>query len=109
MGISISPLPPLNGRSVAVIGTGPGGPACADELVMRGYSVTILESAQIPGGLLVNGIPSFKLEKSVVERRVDLLRKRGVEFRLGITAGKDVSLSHLTEEFDAVFLGVGAQ
>lgn len=100
---------PPNGRRVAVIGSGPGGLACADELAKLGYGVTIFESQLIPGGLLVNGIPAFKLEKHVVERRIDLLCRRGVEFRLGVRVGWDVSLEGLRERYDAVFLGVGAQ
>ncbi|MBX3739093.1 MAG: NAD(P)-dependent oxidoreductase [Candidatus Didemnitutus sp.] len=100
---------PANGRRVAVIGSGPGGLACADELAKLGYGVTVFESQLIPGGLLVNGIPAFKLEKHVVERRVDLLVRRGVEFKLGVRVGWDVSLEELREKFDAIFLGVGAQ
>lgn len=102
-------LAPPNGRKVAVIGSGPGGLACADELVRLGYGVTVFEAQAVPGGLLVNGIPSFKLEKSVVERRIELLARRGVEFRLGVRVGWDVSLAGLRDRFDAVFLGVGAQ
>lgn len=98
-----------NGRRVAVIGSGPGGLACADQLVQLGYHVTIFESLRVPGGLLVNGIPAFKLEKSIVARRVDLLAKRGVEFRLGVRVGWDISLEALQSSYDAVFLGVGAQ
>ena len=100
---------PANGRKVAVIGSGPGGLACADELARLGYGVTIFEAQLIPGGLLVNGIPAFKLEKHIVERRIDLLARRGVEFRLGVRVGWDVSLTGLRDKFDAVFLGVGAQ
>src|SRR5262249_51369166 len=94
---------------VAVVGSGPGGMACADELAKLGYAVTIFESQSLPGGLLMNGIPSFKLEKSIVERRINLLRQRGVDFKLGVTVGKDVSLSELLTQFNAVFLGIGAQ
>jgi glutamate synthase (NADPH/NADH) small chain len=100
---------PTNGFSVAVIGSGPGGLACADELAKMGYTVTVFESQLLPGGLLVNGIPAFKLEKSIVERRINLLRQRGVKFELGVTVGKNVSLNELLERFDAVFLGIGAQ
>jgi glutamate synthase (NADPH) small chain len=100
---------PANGRKVAVIGSGPGGLACADELAKLGYSVTIFESQLIPGGLLVNGIPAFKLEKHIVERRIELLARHGVEFRLGVRVGWDVSLEGLRDKFDAVFLGIGAQ
>src|SRR5215472_6146213 len=77
-------LAPPNGLSAAIVGSGPGGMACADELAKLGYSVTVFESQSTPGGLLMNGIPAFKLDKSVVERRVDLLRQRGVKFRLGV-------------------------
>jgi glutamate synthase (NADPH) small chain len=106
----VAPLPaPPNGRSVAVIGSGPGGMVCADELVQLGYDVTVFESLMIPGGLLVNGIPAFKLEKHVVERRIDSLAKRGVKFRLGVKVGWDVSLADLRRDYAAVFLGVGAQ
>ncbi len=100
---------PANGRKVAVIGSGPGGLACADELAKLGYGVTVFEAQPVPGGLLVNGIPAFKLEKSVVERRIDVLARRGVEFRLGVRVGWDVSLAGLRDKFDAVFLGIGAQ
>lgn len=100
---------PANGRRVAVIGSGPGGLACADELVKLGYGVTVFETQLIPGGLLVNGIPAFKLEKQIVERRIELLVRHGVEFRLGVKVGWDVTLHELRRDFDAVFLAVGAQ
>jgi glutamate synthase (NADPH/NADH) small chain len=106
----IGPLPaPPNGHRVAMIGSGPGGMACADELAHLGYDVTVFEALLIPGGLLVNGIPAFKLEKHIVERRIDSLAKRGVKFRLGVRVGWDVSLADLRRDYEAVFLGVGAQ
>lgn len=100
---------PTNGFQVAVIGSGPGGLACADELAKEGYGVTIFEAQQQPGGLLMNGIPGFKLEKDIVQRRVDLLRKRGVIFRMGVRIGDDLTLAELRAQFDAVFLAFGAQ
>lgn len=103
------PSAPSNGTAIAVVGSGPGGIACADELARLGYDVTVFESLLIPGGLLVNGIPAFKLEKHIVERRIDLLSKRGVKFKLGVRVGADVSLTELRQTFAAVFLGVGAQ
>jgi glutamate synthase (NADPH/NADH) small chain len=106
--VEIKP-PPLNGFSVAVVGSGPGGLACADELAKLGYAVAVFESQLSPGGLLMNGIPAFKLEKHIVERRVNLLRQRGVVFRLGVSVGKDISLTELLDQFNAVFLGIGAQ
>jgi glutamate synthase (NADPH) small chain len=100
---------PPNGQKVAVVGSGPGGMACADELAKVGYAVTIFESQSRAGGLLVNGIPSFKLEKNIVERRFDLLRRRGVTIRCGTTVGRDIPLSTLRDNFDAVYLAIGAQ
>jgi glutamate synthase (NADPH) small chain len=97
-----------NGKKVAVIGAGPGGIACADELALRGYSITVYESLPNAGGLLVNGIPSFKLDKSVVDRRLGILEKRGVVFKLNTTIGRDVRFEDVEHEFDAVFLGIGA-
>jgi glutamate synthase (NADPH) small chain len=98
-----------NGSKVGIVGSGPGGMACADELAKLGYAVTIFEAQSQPGGLLVNGIPSFKLEKSIVERRLDLLRRHGVKFRCGVKVGRDISLSILREQFDAIYLAIGAQ
>jgi glutamate synthase (NADPH/NADH) small chain len=98
-----------NGFKIAVVGSGPGGMACADELAKLGYAVTIFEAQKRPGGLLVNGIPSFKLEKRIVDRRFELLRRRGVAVRCGVTVGRDISLSSLRENFDAVYLAIGAQ
>lgn len=104
-----SGVAPPNGFQVAVVGSGPGGMACADELAKRGCAVTVFEAQSRPGGLLVNGIPSFKLAKSVVDRRLDLLRRRGVTFRCGVRVGRDVSLAVLRQQFDAVYLAIGAQ
>lgn len=97
-----------NGLRVAVVGAGPGGLACADELAKLGYAVTVFESQLLPGGLLMFGIPAFKLEKAVVERRVNILRQQGVEFKVGVTIGKNMGIGDLLKEFNAVFLGIGA-
>jgi glutamate synthase (NADPH) small chain len=102
-------IAPANGFKVAVVGSGPGGMACADELAKLGYAVTIFEAQTRPGGLLVNGIPSFKLEKRIVDRRFELLRRRGVAVRCGVTVGREIPLSSLREKFDAVYLAIGAQ
>jgi len=99
---------PSNGKQVAVVGSGPGGLACADRLSQLGYAVTVFESEALAGGLLLFGIPAFKLEKEVVERRVNLLRGQGVKFETGITVGRDITLTQLRGTFDAVFLGIGA-
>lgn len=106
--VTATPAPP-NGFRVAVVGSGPGGLACADELAQAGYAVTVFDALRIPGGLLVNGIPAFKLDKDIVARRVELLRARGVDFRLGVAIGRDFTLADLQRDFDAVFLGFGAQ
>jgi glutamate synthase (NADPH/NADH) small chain len=106
--VTLSTVAP-NGFKVAVVGSGPGGIACADELSKRGYAVTIFESLPGAGGLLVNGIPSFKLEKPVVERRLDWLRRSGVIICCGVTVGRDISLATLRAQFDAVYLAIGAQ
>jgi glutamate synthase (NADPH/NADH) small chain len=98
-----------NGKRVAVVGSGPAGIACADELAKLGYAVTVFESLPIAGGLLVNGIPSFKIEKNLVERRLEVMRRRGVVFRTQVAVGHDISLGELLHEFDALFLGMGAQ
>jgi len=101
--------PPANGRRVALVGSGPGSLACADELAKLGYDVTVFEAQTQPGGLLLNGIPAFKLEKSVVERRLNILRRRGVKFETGVTVGAQVQLGELRRDFHAVFVGIGAQ
>ena len=100
---------PANGLRVGVVGSGPGGFACADELAKHGFAVTVFESQSTPGGLLANGIPGFKLDKAVVARRIELLKRRGVELCLGVRVGWDLSLRELQDRFDAVFIGTGAQ
>jgi len=100
---------PATGRRVAVVGSNPGGLACADELARRGHAVTVFDSDLTPGGLQVHGIPAFKLEQSVAQRRIDLLRQRGVEFRLGVSLDGDITLAELQAQYDAVYLGLGAR
>src|SRR6476660_7828655 len=87
---------PPNGLKVAVVGSGPGGLACAEELARRGFNVTIFDTELVPGGLLVNGTPAFKLDKTLVQRRLDNLRKRGVKFELGVKLWEEVTLEQLT-------------
>jgi glutamate synthase (NADPH) small chain len=96
---------PPNGLKVAVVGAGPGGLACAEELAKQGCSVTVYDSALVPGGLLVNGVPAFRLDKTVVQRRIEILKKRGVVFRLGVKLWKDITLEQLRQQADAVYLG----
>ena len=96
------------GRRVAVVGSGPAGLACADQLNRAGHLVTVFERHDRVGGLLMYGIPNMKLEKQFVERRVGLMADEGVEFRVETEIGRDVSASSLREDFDAVVLCVGA-
>ncbi|QEY25772.1 FAD-dependent oxidoreductase [Neisseria zalophi] len=98
---------PKTGKKVAVVGSGPAGLGCADVLIRNGVDVTVFERQQEIGGLLTFGIPSFKLEKSVMSRRREMFSDMGVEFKLGVDIGKDIQLNDLVDEYDAVFLGVG--
>jgi glutamate synthase (NADPH/NADH) small chain len=102
------PAPP-NGLRVAVLGSGPGGLACADELAKHGYAVTVHDTGHIPGGLLAHGAPALQLEPTALQRRIEHLRQRGVVFRQDLRPGVDVTLESLRLEFDAVFLGFGSQ
>ncbi|MFM4650866.1 FAD-dependent oxidoreductase [Aeromonas bivalvium] len=95
------------GKRVAVIGAGPAGLACADVLARSGVSAVVFDKYPEIGGLLTFGIPSFKLEKEVMQRRREIFEAMGIEFRLETEVGKDVSFADLLGEFDAVFLGVG--
>src|SRR5262245_31361830 len=106
----IVPNPPAvrTGKKVAVVGSGPAGLACADQLNKAGHTVTVFERADRIGGLLMYGIPNMKLDKTIVQRRVDLLAAEGVSFITGCEVGKDYPAAKLREEFDAVVLCGGA-
>jgi glutamate synthase (NADPH) small chain len=95
------------GKRVAVVGAGPAGLACADILARSGVTPVVFDRYSKIGGLLTFGIPPFKLEKDVVEKRREIMEYMGVEFRLNVDVGRDISFESLTEEFDAVFLGMG--
>ena len=94
---------------IAVIGSGPSGLAAADVLNKAGYRVVVYESAQKAGGLLRYGIPDFKLEKWVLDRRIDLMQESGIAFELGVTVGHDISYKHLAGTFDALCLCGGSR
>ena len=94
-------------QSIGIIGAGPAGMACAEELRKSGYQVTIYDRYDRPGGLLIYGIPNFKLEKFVVERRTKLLKESGIKFVQNFEVGKDESLYELKEKHDAVLIATG--
>jgi len=105
------PQPPeeKSGRSVAVIGSGPAGMACAQQLARAGHAVTVFEKADRIGGLLRYGIPDFKMEKHLIDRRCAQMEAEGVVFRTGVEVGRDVSFDELNQSFDAVVLAGGAE
>ncbi|MDR1129448.1 MAG: glutamate synthase subunit beta, partial [Prevotellaceae bacterium] len=96
------------GKKVAVIGSGPSGLAAADILNRKGHSVTVFEKDEHAGGLLRFGIPDFKLNKGVIDRRLNVMKAEGVEFKTGITAGKDIEIEELLAGYDAVCIAIGA-
>ena len=106
----VKPEPPeeRTGKKVAVVGSGPAGLAAADQLNKAGHEVTVYERADRIGGLLMYGIPNMKLEKEVVQRRVDLMAAEGIEFKTSVEIGKDLPAKKLVEDFDAVILCCGA-
>ncbi len=106
----VTPVRPaqLTGRSVAVIGSGPAGLAAAQQLTRAGHHVVVFERADRIGGLLRYGIPEFKMEKRVLDRRLAQMRAEGTEFRTGVDVGGDVPVDELRSEFDAVVIATGA-
>ncbi|WP_053352988.1 glutamate synthase subunit beta [Leucobacter musarum] len=106
----VVPQPPsrLTGKTVAVVGSGPAGLAAAQQLTRAGHTVAVYERDEEPGGLLRFGIPDFKLEKTLVARRVEQLKAEGTRFRCGIEIGRDMSWSELRRRYDAVIVATGA-
>jgi len=100
--------PYRTGQTVAVVGSGPAGLAAAAELNRRGHTVTLFERNTHIGGLLRFGVPDFKLDKGVVQRRVDILEQEGIEMRTGVNVGVDITADQLREQFDAVVLTIGS-
>ena len=97
-------------QKVAIIGSGPAGMSCAYFLAIEGYSPVVFEREAAPGGMLVNGIPNFRVDKAVVNAEIDVLREMGVEFRCGVEVGRDITIQQLREEgFKAFYVAVGLQ
>lgn len=107
----IKPRSPLKrtGKNVAVIGSGPAGLSAADQLNSAGHAVTVFERDKKIGGILRFGIPDFKLEKSVLDRRIKLLEKEGIKFVTGVNAGIDIKVAQLKKKFDAICLAGGSR
>ena len=102
-------LPPSNGKKVAVIGSGPSGLTCAGDLAKKGYKVTVFEALHLAGGVLVYGIPEFRLPKSIVRKEVETLKKYGVDIETNVVVGKTITIDELFEDgYKAVFVGSGA-
>ncbi|GHT03139.1 dihydropyrimidine dehydrogenase subunit A [Bacteroidia bacterium] len=106
----VKPRPPASrtGKTVAVVGSGPAGLAAADMLNRQGHSVTVYEKDESIGGLLRLGIPDFKLNKDIIDRRLAILKEEGIRFETGVEVGKAVSAAQLLAQFDAVCLAIGA-
>jgi len=98
-----------SGQKVAVVGSGPSGLACADQLNKAGYAVTVYEKNEVLGGLLTLGIPEFKMEKWVVERRLKRMSAEGIKFKTKVNVGVDIPVKNLVEDYDAVVLCGGAE
>ena len=105
---AIPKLPPKTGKKAAIVGSGPAGLTVAGDLILRGHDVTVFEALHKPGGVLIYGIPEFRLPKAIVETEVNYLQTLGVEFRYNYVVGKTNSLNDLLDEYDAVFVGTGA-
>lgn len=108
-GATDTPAAPPNGRSIAVIGADAGGLACADDLGRLGYGVTVIDANPTAEGSLLHSIPLFRLERNLVQRRIETLRWRGVGFQTGVRVGRDVTLDELQARHAAVYLGFSAR
>lgn len=107
----VVPQPPVDktGKTVAVIGSGPAGMAAAQQLARAGHDVTLFERDDRIGGLMTYGIPDFKMEKHIIERRVEQMKAEGVVFKTGVAVGQDITGDQLRQQFDAVCLAIGSR
>jgi glutamate synthase (NADPH/NADH) small chain len=96
------------GKKVAVVGAGPAGLTCAGDLAKMGHKIVVFEALHAPGGVLMYGIPEFRLPKAIVHAEVDFIKKLGVEIHYDVVVGKTITVQELLEDFDAVFIGTGA-
>ncbi|RMG02081.1 MAG: NADPH-dependent glutamate synthase [Nitrospirae bacterium] len=106
--VSIPEVAPPTGKKVAIVGSGPSGLTCAYDLAKLGHKVTIFEAFHEPGGVLVYGIPEFRLPKAIVAREIEVLEKMGVEIVPNAVVGKLITIDEILQEYDACFIGVGA-
>lgn len=109
MGYASAKIPKVRtGKKIAVIGSGPAGLAAADQLNQRGHSVTVYERSDRVGGLLMYGIPNMKLEKHIIDRKIDIMKEEGIEFKTGADVGKNIKAADLLKEYDRIILACGA-
>lgn len=107
---NVKPLPPdrMTGKTIAIVGSGPAGLAAAQQLTRAGHTVVVYERAEKIGGLLRYGIPEFKMEKSILERRLNQMQREGTRFRPGVNVGVDITAAELRAKYDAIILAVGS-
>ena len=109
MGYASAKIPKVRtGKKIAVIGSGPAGLAAADQLNQRGHSVTVFERSDRVGGLLMYGIPNMKLEKHIIDRKIDIMKEEGIEFKTCADVGKNIKATDLLKEYDRIVLACGA-
>jgi len=107
-GVKIPKLPKQTGKKVAVVGAGPAGLTCAGDLAKMGHKVTVYEALHDPGGVLMYGIPEFRLPKEIVKAEVNYIEKLGADINYDVVVGKTITVEEILEDFDAVFIGTGA-
>ena len=104
----VTPAEIIHREKVAVIGSGPSGLTCAQDVIKKGYAVTVFESLPVAGGMLTLGIPDYRLPREEVDKEIDDIRALGVEIKTNTTIGKDLSMEDLLKDYEAVFVGIGA-